>query len=93
MNTTTFFIELFHGRRLIKRRLKKTAAEEEPIWALIDRKLRDETTPCRNISLLRDRGIDIWCNLLPVIYQEIVASMPMRFAGKRWYNASLSRCS
>ncbi|GFU46003.1 transposase domain containing protein [Nephila pilipes] len=34
--------------------------------------------PIRNISDLRDRCLNIWYNLSPIIYQGLVASMPRR---------------
>ncbi|GFT33790.1 transposase domain containing protein [Nephila pilipes] len=40
--------------------------------------LRVQRPPIRNISDLRDRCLNIWYNLSPVIYQGLVASMPRR---------------
>ncbi|GFT73296.1 transposase domain containing protein [Nephila pilipes] len=42
------------------------------------RQLRVQRPPIRNISDLRDRCLNIWYNLSPVIYQGLVASMPRR---------------
>ncbi|GFU18556.1 transposase domain containing protein [Nephila pilipes] len=42
------------------------------------RQLRVQRPPIRNISDLRDRCLNIWDNLSPVIYQGLVASMPRR---------------
>ncbi|GFT43722.1 transposase domain containing protein [Nephila pilipes] len=42
------------------------------------RQLRVQRPPIRNISGLRDRCLNIWYNLSPVIYQGLVASMPRR---------------
>ncbi|GFT03970.1 transposase domain containing protein, partial [Nephila pilipes] len=42
------------------------------------RQLRVQRPPIRNISELRDRCLNIWYNLSPVIYQGLVASMPRR---------------
>lgn len=52
----------------------------EHIWDVMERQLRAQTPPCPNISTLRDRCLDIWYNLSPVMYQELVASMPRRVA-------------
>ncbi|GFS75958.1 rapamycin-insensitive companion of mTOR [Trichonephila clavipes] len=48
----------------------------EHIWAYVERQLRDRISPCRNISILWHCCLDIWYNLSPVIYQELLASMP-----------------
>ncbi|GFU05154.1 transposase domain containing protein [Nephila pilipes] len=42
------------------------------------RQLRVQRPPIRNISDLRDRCLNIWYNLSPVIYQGLVASMLRR---------------
>ncbi|GFU10032.1 transposase domain containing protein [Nephila pilipes] len=42
------------------------------------RQLRIQRPPIRNTSALRDRCLNIWYNLSPVIYQGLVASMPRR---------------
>ncbi|GFT16147.1 transposase domain containing protein [Nephila pilipes] len=42
------------------------------------RQLRVQRPPIRNISDLRDRCLNIWYNLSPVIYQGLVTSMPRR---------------
>ncbi|GBN52868.1 hypothetical protein AVEN_183488-1 [Araneus ventricosus] len=52
----------------------------EYIWDVMEGQLRDQTPPCLNISTLRNRYLDIWYNLSPVIYQKLVASMPRRVA-------------
>ncbi|GBN71093.1 Transposable element Tc1 transposase [Araneus ventricosus] len=52
----------------------------EHIWDVMERRLRAQTPPCPNISTLRDRCLDIWYNLSPVMYQKLVASMPTRVA-------------
>ncbi|GBM19761.1 hypothetical protein AVEN_274834-1, partial [Araneus ventricosus] len=52
----------------------------EHIWDVMERQLIAQTPPCPNISTLRDRFLDIWCNLSLVIYQKVVASMPRRVA-------------
>ncbi|GBM98327.1 Transposable element Tc1 transposase [Araneus ventricosus] len=52
----------------------------ERIWDVMERQLRAQTPPCPNISTLRDRYLDIWYNLSPVMYQKLVASMPRRVA-------------
>ncbi|GBM51956.1 hypothetical protein AVEN_194253-1 [Araneus ventricosus] len=52
----------------------------EHIWDVMERQLRAQTPPCPNISTLRDSCLDIWCNLSPVMYQKLVASMPRRVA-------------
>ncbi|GBL97929.1 hypothetical protein AVEN_127029-1 [Araneus ventricosus] len=52
----------------------------EHIWDVIERQLIAQTPPYPNISTLRDRCSDIWCNLSPVMYQKLVASMPRRVA-------------
>ncbi|GFX23183.1 DDE_3 domain-containing protein [Trichonephila clavipes] len=48
------------------------------IQILIERQPRDQASSCRNISIVRDHCLDSWYNLSPVIYQELVASLPMR---------------
>ncbi|GBL74166.1 Transposable element Tc1 transposase [Araneus ventricosus] len=48
----------------------------EHIWDVMERELRAQTSPCPNISTLRDRCLDIWYNLSPVIYQKFVVTMP-----------------
>ncbi|GBN73951.1 hypothetical protein AVEN_83262-1 [Araneus ventricosus] len=50
----------------------------EHIWDVMEQQLRAQTPPCKNISTLRDRCLDIWYNLSPVMYQKLVASMLMR---------------
>ncbi|GBN34644.1 hypothetical protein AVEN_97129-1 [Araneus ventricosus] len=52
----------------------------EHIWDVMERHLRSQTPSFPNISTLRDRYLDIWYNLSPVIYQKLVASMPRRVA-------------
>ncbi|GBL84507.1 hypothetical protein AVEN_117249-1 [Araneus ventricosus] len=52
----------------------------EHVWDVMELQLRAQTLPCPNISTLRDRCLDIWYNLSPVMYQKLVASMPMRVA-------------
>ncbi|GFS69413.1 transposase domain containing protein, partial [Nephila pilipes] len=42
------------------------------------RQLRVQRPPIRNISDLRDRCLNIWYNLSPVIYEGLVAPMPRR---------------
>ncbi|GFT77987.1 hypothetical protein NPIL_504771 [Nephila pilipes] len=41
--------------------------------------LRVQKPPIRNILDLRNRCLNIWCNLSLVIYQGLVASMPRHF--------------
>ncbi|GFT51866.1 transposase domain containing protein [Nephila pilipes] len=43
-----------------------------------NKQLRVQRPPIRNISDLRDRCLNIWYNLSPVIYQGLVASMLRR---------------
>ncbi|GFT00849.1 hypothetical protein NPIL_259491 [Nephila pilipes] len=43
------------------------------------RQLRVQRPPIRNISNFHDRCLNIGYILSPVIYQELVASMPRRF--------------
>ncbi|GBL99227.1 Transposable element Tc1 transposase [Araneus ventricosus] len=50
----------------------------EHIWDVTERQLRAQTQACPNISSLRDRCLDIWYNLFPVMYQKLVSSMPGR---------------
>jgi len=50
----------------------------EHIWDVMERELRVQRQPIRNISDLRDRCLNIWYNLSPAIYQGLVASMPRR---------------
>ncbi|GBL74628.1 hypothetical protein AVEN_235527-1 [Araneus ventricosus] len=50
------------------------------IWDAVKQQLRPQTPPCPNISTLRDRCLDIWYNLSPVMYQKLVVSMPRRVA-------------
>ncbi|GFS34182.1 transposase domain containing protein [Nephila pilipes] len=50
----------------------------EHIWDVMGRQLRVQRPPIRNISDLRDRCLNIWYNLSPLIYQGLVASMPRR---------------
>ncbi|GBN75817.1 hypothetical protein AVEN_123386-1 [Araneus ventricosus] len=52
----------------------------EHICDVMEWQLRAQTPPCPNISTLRDRCLDIWYNLSPVMYQKLVASMPRRVA-------------
>ncbi|GBL92776.1 hypothetical protein AVEN_4491-1 [Araneus ventricosus] len=52
----------------------------EHIWDVMERQLRAQTPPCPNISTLRDRCLDIWYNLSPVMYQKLVASITRRVA-------------
>ncbi|GBM07172.1 Transposable element Tc1 transposase [Araneus ventricosus] len=52
----------------------------EHIWDVMERQLRAQTPPLPNISTLRDRCLDIWYNLSPVMHQKLVASMPRRVA-------------
>ncbi|GBM53727.1 Transposable element Tc1 transposase [Araneus ventricosus] len=52
----------------------------EHIWDVMERQLRAQTPPCSNISTLRDRCLDIWHNLSPVMYQKLVTSMHRRVA-------------
>ncbi|GBN01619.1 hypothetical protein AVEN_228815-1 [Araneus ventricosus] len=52
----------------------------EYIWDIMERQLRAQAPPCPNISTLRDRCLDIWYNLSPVMYQKLLASMPRRVA-------------
>ncbi|GBN76504.1 Transposable element Tc1 transposase [Araneus ventricosus] len=52
----------------------------EHISDVMEGQLRAQTPPCPNISTLRDRCLDIWYNLSPVMYQKLVASMPRRVA-------------
>ncbi|GFT49429.1 transposase domain containing protein [Nephila pilipes] len=47
----------------------------EHIWDVMGRQLRVQRPPIRNISDLRDRCLNIWYNLSPVIYQGLEASM------------------
>ncbi|GBM97772.1 hypothetical protein AVEN_139168-1 [Araneus ventricosus] len=64
---------------------------------VIERQLRAETSPCPNFSTLRDRCLDIWYNLSPVMYQKVVAFMPKAscccFEGQKWRTALLCRGS
>ncbi|GBM73490.1 hypothetical protein AVEN_6812-1 [Araneus ventricosus] len=46
----------------------------------MERQFRAQTPPWPNISTLRDRCLDIWYNLSPVMYQKLVASVPRRVA-------------
>ncbi|GBM88010.1 hypothetical protein AVEN_185943-1 [Araneus ventricosus] len=55
----------------------------EHIWDVMERQLRAQTPPCPNISTLRDRCLDMWYNLSPVMYQKLVASVPRRVTQKR----------
>ncbi|GBN66923.1 hypothetical protein AVEN_67927-1 [Araneus ventricosus] len=48
----------------------------EHIWNAMERQLRAQTPPCPNISTLRDRCLDIWYNLFPVMYQKLMTSIP-----------------
>ncbi|GFT94864.1 transposable element Tcb2 transposase [Trichonephila clavipes] len=50
----------------------------EHIWDVMGRQLRVQRPPIHNISDLCDRCLNIWCNLFPVIYQGLVASMSRR---------------
>ncbi|GFU25368.1 transposase domain containing protein [Nephila pilipes] len=50
----------------------------EHIWDVMGRQLRVQRPPIRNISDLRDRCLNIWYNLSPVIYEGLVAPMPRR---------------
>ncbi|GBM80976.1 hypothetical protein AVEN_156793-1 [Araneus ventricosus] len=52
----------------------------EHIWNVMERQLRAQTPPSPNISTLRDRCLDIWYNLSPVMYKNLVACMPTRVA-------------
>ncbi|GBN57042.1 hypothetical protein AVEN_7044-1 [Araneus ventricosus] len=52
----------------------------EHIWDVMERWHRAQTPPCLNISTLRDRCLDIWYNMSPVVYQKLVASMPRQVA-------------
>ncbi|GBN19498.1 hypothetical protein AVEN_236000-1 [Araneus ventricosus] len=52
----------------------------EHILDVTELQLRAQTPPCPNISTLRDRCLDIWYNLSPVMYQTLVASMSRRVA-------------
>ncbi|GBN63036.1 Transposable element Tc1 transposase [Araneus ventricosus] len=52
----------------------------EHIWDVMERQLRSQTPPCPNISTFRDRCLDIWYNLSPVMNQKLVASTPRRVA-------------
>ncbi|GBL70880.1 hypothetical protein AVEN_73726-1 [Araneus ventricosus] len=52
----------------------------EHIWDVMERQLIAQTPPCPNISTLRDRCLDIWYNLSPVMYEKRVASMLRRVA-------------
>ncbi|GBN98080.1 hypothetical protein AVEN_52890-1 [Araneus ventricosus] len=52
----------------------------EHIWDVMEWQLRAQTPLCPNISTLRDRCLDIWCNLSPIMHQKLVASMPRRVA-------------
>ncbi|GBM47052.1 hypothetical protein AVEN_68372-1 [Araneus ventricosus] len=40
----------------------------EHIWDVRERQLRAQTPSCPNISTLRDRCLDIWYRLSPVMY-------------------------
>ncbi|GFY36691.1 DDE_3 domain-containing protein [Trichonephila clavipes] len=50
------------------------------IGVFIVRQLRDQIFSCGNILTLRDHCLDNWYSLSPVIYQEIVVSMPRQVA-------------
>ncbi|GBM40355.1 hypothetical protein AVEN_85411-1 [Araneus ventricosus] len=52
----------------------------EHIWDVMEWQLRAQTPPCANISTLRDRCLDIWYNLSPVMNQKLLASTPRRVA-------------
>ncbi|GBN19316.1 Transposable element Tc1 transposase [Araneus ventricosus] len=52
----------------------------EHIRDVMERQLRAQTPPYPNISTLRDRCLDIWYNLSPVMYRKLVTSMPRRIA-------------
>ncbi|GBM81188.1 hypothetical protein AVEN_197330-1 [Araneus ventricosus] len=69
----------------------------EHIWDVMERQLRAQTPPCPNTSNLRDRCLDMWYNLSPVMHQKLAASMPRRVAavlkGQRRRNALSSRWS
>ncbi|GFU85300.1 transposase domain containing protein [Trichonephila clavipes] len=52
--------------------------EIEHIWYVMGRQFRVQRPPIHNISIFRDRCLNIWCNLSPAIYQGLVASMPRR---------------
>ncbi|GFT00840.1 transposase domain containing protein [Trichonephila clavipes] len=50
----------------------------EHIWEVMGQQLRFQRQPIHNTSDLRDRCLNIWYNVSPAIYQELVASMPRR---------------
>ncbi|GBO08379.1 hypothetical protein AVEN_201107-1 [Araneus ventricosus] len=52
----------------------------EHIWDVMERQLRAQAPLCPNISTLRDRCLDSWYNLSPVMYQKLLAFMPRRVA-------------
>ncbi|GBM55242.1 hypothetical protein AVEN_251320-1 [Araneus ventricosus] len=60
----------------------------EHIWDVMMQQLRAETPPCPNILTLRDRCLDIWYNLSPVMYKKLVPSMPRRVAAVLKANGS-----
>ncbi|GBN96912.1 hypothetical protein AVEN_125715-1 [Araneus ventricosus] len=52
----------------------------EHISDVMERQPRAQTPPRPNISSLRDRYLDIWYNLSPVMHQKLAASIPRRVA-------------
>ncbi|GBM33762.1 hypothetical protein AVEN_47057-1 [Araneus ventricosus] len=52
----------------------------EHIWVVMQRQFRAQNPPYPNISTLRDRCLEIWYNLSPVMYQKFLASIPWRVA-------------
>ncbi|GBO01653.1 hypothetical protein AVEN_30551-1 [Araneus ventricosus] len=43
----------------------------EHIWDAMKRQLRAQTPTCPNISTLRDRCLNIWYNLSPVMFKNL----------------------
>ncbi|GBO00583.1 Transposable element Tc1 transposase [Araneus ventricosus] len=60
----------------------------ENIWDVMERQLRAQTPPCPHISTLRDRCLDIWYNLSPIMYQKLLASMPITLKNFRNFRAT-----
>ncbi|GBM80880.1 hypothetical protein AVEN_52354-1 [Araneus ventricosus] len=52
----------------------------EHIWDVMELQLRAQTPPCPSISTFRDRFLDIWYNLSPVMYEKLVSCMLRRVA-------------
>ena len=51
-----------------------------PTWDATEQQLRIQTPPCQNTSILHELCLDISYDLSPVIYRELVESMPRQIA-------------